>query len=114
MAGVVRTQNLLRNLPMQIVAVEVSELKKNIDDCTARLTKLKEETEYAEQIRGEKNKILAEKIKEAEDAGLAVQRIEVVLYQLDNEAENLREARREFRNRLNNFIQDAEQSMEVN
>lgn len=111
MVGVIRAQDMLRNLPAQIVAVEVSELKKKIDDCTARLAEIKEETVYAEQIRGKKNKILAEKIKAAEEAGLATRRVELVLFQLDNEAEIQREARREFRSRLNNFIEDAEQSI---
>lgn len=107
-ATIIRVQTALRELPVLITAAEIRELRQKTDAATARLAEIADETEYAEKIKAEKNKILAEKIKDAEAAGLAVERVNLVLFQLDNEAESLRESRREYRRKLQTFI-DAEQ-----
>jgi phage-related minor tail protein len=107
-AGVMRVRNLLNNLPDAIIAAEIAELRQSIDATNARLTEIKADTEYAEQIKGEKNKVLAEHIKTVEEAGLAVERVNFILFQLDTEAENLREVRREYRQRLNKFIEEVQ------
>lgn len=108
-AGVLRIQNLLRELPVRIRAAEIAELRQNIDDCTARIVELKDETDFVESLKGEQNRILAEKIKAVEEAGLAVERVNLILYQLDAESENNLEARREYNRRLNKLIADAQQ-----
>jgi hypothetical protein len=102
-SGVVRIQNLLRDLPILIKTAEVKELREKIELATARLAEIKVETAQLEIIRGDKNKILAEKLSTVEDAGLDVRRIEFGLNLLDIDAENQRQARREYRSRLNNL-----------
>jgi hypothetical protein len=107
-AGVVRIQNLLRDLPILIKTAEVKEMREKIELATARLDEIKIETAQLEIVRGEKNKILAEKLKTVEDAGLDVRRIEFGLNLLDNDAENQRQARREYTSRLNNLTTNAD------
>jgi uncharacterized protein YoaH (UPF0181 family) len=107
-AGVVRVQNLLRDLPIRIIAAEVRELRENIDKANKRLEEIKVETKLVEGVRGEKNKVLAEKLRTVEEAGLEVRRVEFILYQLDNDAENQRQARRECQSRLNNLVASAD------
>ncbi|HSK70885.1 MAG TPA: hypothetical protein VK892_04260 [Pyrinomonadaceae bacterium] len=109
-AGVLRIRNFLKNLPELINAAEIAELRQKIDQCTARLAEIREEREEAERIRGARNKILAEKIKDMQDAGLEVRRVDVILATLDNEAESRRVARREYTEQLKNFIEGAELS----
>jgi hypothetical protein len=103
-AGVVRVQNYLRDLPILIKTAEIKELRENIDKANQRLEEIKVETKLVEGVRGEKNKILAEKLRTVEEAGLEVRRVELILYQLDNDAENQRQARREWKSRLNNLV----------
>jgi hypothetical protein len=107
-AGVVRIQNHLRDLPILIKTAEIRELRANIDKANRRLDEIKVETKLVEGVRGEKNKILAEKLKAVEKAGLDVRRVEFVLYQLDNDAEIQRQARREWNSRLNNLVASAD------
>jgi hypothetical protein len=107
-AGVVRIQNHLRDLPILIKTAEVKEMREKIELATARLDEIKIETAQLEIVRGEKNKILAEKLKTVEDAGLDVRRIEFGLNLLDNDAENQRQARREYTSRLNNLTTNAD------
>jgi hypothetical protein len=107
-AGVVRVQNHLRDLPILIKTAEIKELRENIARATARLDEIKVETKLVEDVRGEKNKILAEKLKTVEEAGLDVRRVELILYQLDTDAENQRVARREWNSRLNNLVVSAD------
>jgi hypothetical protein len=102
-AGVVRIQNLLRDLPILIKTAEVKEMREKIELATARLAEIKVETAQLEIIRGEKNKVLAERLKTVEEAGLDVRRVEFDLNLLDNDAENQRQARREYASRLNNL-----------
>ncbi len=106
-AGVVRVQNLLRDLPIRIKTAEIRELRENIDKATQRLEEIKIETKMVEGVRGEKNKILAEKIKIVDEAGLEVRRVEFVLYQLDSDAESQRSAKREWNKRLNILVASA-------
>jgi hypothetical protein len=114
MEGILRVRNLLRDLPDRIVAAEVAEIKKGIEDCTKRLAEIKEEAEYARSVLADKNRILLEKLKVAERAGDEVVRVEFVLFQLNNEEQIMHGARREHKTRLQNLMEDAEQSMEVN
>jgi hypothetical protein len=107
-AGVVRIQNHLRDLPILIKTAEIRELRENIARATARLKEIKVETKLVEGVRGEKNKILGEKLKIVEEAGLGVQRVELILYQLDNDAENQRQARREWTSQLNILVASAD------
>jgi iron only hydrogenase large subunit-like protein len=107
-AGVVRVQNLLRDLPIRIKAAEIKEIRENIDKANQRLEEIKIETKLVEGVRGEKNKILAEKLRTVEEAGLDVRRVEFILYQLDNDAENQRQSRREYTSRLNNLVASAD------
>jgi hypothetical protein len=107
-AGVVRIQNQLRDLPILIKTAEVKEMREKIELATARLAEIKIETAQLEIVRGEKNKILAEKLKTVEDAGLDVRRVEFDLNLLDNDAENQRQARREYTSRLNNLTTNAD------
>lgn len=107
-AGVVRIQNHLRDLPILIKTAEVKEMREKIELATARLAEIKIETAQLEIIRGEKNKILAEKLSTVEEAGLDVRRIEFDLNLLDIDAENQRQARREYTSRLNNLITNAD------
>jgi hypothetical protein len=107
-AGVVRIQNLLRDLPILIKTAEVKEMRENIERATARLAEIKVETAQLEIVRGEKNKILAEKLSTVEEAGLDVRRIEFGLNLLDIDAENQRQARREYTSRLNNLTTNAD------
>ncbi len=107
-AGVVRIQNQLRDLPILIKTAEVKEMREKIELATARLAEIKIETAQLEIIRGEKNKILAEKLKTVEEAGLDVRRIEFDLNLLDIDAENQRQARRELSSRLNNLTTNAD------
>ncbi len=73
-AGVVRIQNHLRDLPILIKTAEIKELRENIARATARLEEIKVETKLVEGVRGEKNKILAEKLRTVEEAGLCAGR----------------------------------------
>ncbi len=107
-AGVVRIQNLLRDLPILIKTAEVKEMREKIELATARLAEIKVETAQLEIVRGEKNKVLAEKLSTVEEAGLAVRRIEFDLNLLDIDAENQRQARRELSSRLNNLTTNAD------
>jgi iron only hydrogenase large subunit-like protein len=107
-AGVVRVQNLLRDLPIRIKAAEIKEIRENIDKANQRLEEIKIETKLVEGVRGEKNKILAEKLKTVEEAGVDVRRVEFILYQLDNDAENQRQARREYTSQLNILVASAD------
>jgi hypothetical protein len=107
-AGVVRIQNHLRDLPILIKTAEIRELRANIDKANRRLEEIKVETKLVAGVRGEKNKILAEKLRTVEEAGLDVRRVELVLYQLDTDAENQRQARREYNQRLNNLVTSAD------
>jgi hypothetical protein len=107
-AGVVRIQNQLRDLPILIKTAEVKEMREKIELATARLAEIKVETAQLEIIRGEKNKILAEKLSTVEEAGLDVRRIEFDLNLLDIDAENQRQARRELSSRLNNLTTNAD------
>jgi hypothetical protein len=107
-AGVVRIQNYLRDLPMLIKTAEIKEMREKIELATARLAEIKVETAQLEIIRGEKNKILAEKLKTVEESGLDVRRIEFGLNLLDIDAENQRQARRELSSRLNNLTTNAD------
>ncbi len=107
-SGVVRIQNHLRDLPILIKTAEVKEMRENIERATARLDEIKIETAQLEIVRGEKNKILAERLKTVEDAGLDVRRIEFGLNLLDIDAENQRQARREYTSRLNNLTTNAD------
>ncbi len=107
-AGVVRIQNHLRDLPILIKTAEIKELRENIARATARLDEIKVETKLVEGVRGEKNKILAEKLKTVEEAGLAVERVNFILYGLDNDAEIQRGARREWNSRLNILVASAD------
>jgi hypothetical protein len=107
-AGVVRIQNQLRDLPILIKTAEVKEMREKIELATARLAEIKIETAQLEIVRGDKNKILAEKLSTVEEAGLAVRRIEFDLNLLDIDAENQRQARRELSSRLNNLTTNAD------
>jgi hypothetical protein len=107
-SGVVRIQNHLRDLPILIKTAEIRELRANIERATARLEEIKVETKLVEGVRGEKNKILAEKLRTVEEAGLDVRRVEFILYQLDNDAEIQRVARREWNSRLNILVASAD------
>jgi hypothetical protein len=102
-AGVVRIQNHLRDLPILIKTAEIKEIRQNIELATARLAEIKVETAQLETVRSEKNKILAEKLRTVEEAGLAVRRVEFDLNLLDIDSENQRQARREWQSRLNNL-----------
>jgi hypothetical protein len=101
LANVISIQNKLNILPVLRRAAEIKELRQNIERATARLEEIKIETAQFLIVRGEKNKILAEKIKDAEEAGLAVRRVDFDLNLLDNDAENQRQARREYNQRIN-------------
>ncbi len=107
-AGVLRIQNLLRDLPILIKTAEIKEMREKIELATARLAEIKVETAQLEIIRGEKNKILAEKLSTVEEAGLDVRRVEFDLNLLDIDAENQRQARREYTSRLNNLTTNAD------
>jgi hypothetical protein len=107
-SGVVRIQNYLRDLPILIKTAEVKEMREKIERATARLAEIKVETAQLEIVRGEKNKILAEKLSTVEEAGLDVRRIEFDLNLLDIDAENQRQARREYTSRLNNLTTNAD------
>jgi hypothetical protein len=107
-AGVVRIQNHLRDLPILIKTAEIKEMREKIELATARLAEIKIETAQLEIIRGEKNKILAERLSTVEKAGLDVRRVEFDLNLLDNDAENQRQARREYASRLNNLTTNAD------
>lgn len=107
-AGVVYVQNLLRDLPVLITAAEINEINQLIEQTNERLAEIPDDVLEAVRIKTERNKTLAEKLKIAEAAGLEVERVNFILFQLGNEAESLRDARREYRQRLNKIIEDAE------
>jgi radical SAM superfamily enzyme YgiQ (UPF0313 family) len=107
-AGVVYVQNLLRDLPVRITAAEINELNQQIEQTNERLAEIPEDVLEAVRIKTARNKILAEKLKIAEQAGLEVEKVNFILFQLGNEAESLRQARREYKQRLNKIIADAE------
>lgn len=103
--GVMRVKNLLRDFADLITATEIKELRRNIDAATDKLAVVKQETDAAEAIKAEHNRILADKIKAAETAGLAVERANLLLYQLDAERDSLLDARRQYNERLQELIQ---------
>jgi uncharacterized protein YdcH (DUF465 family) len=105
---VIRIQNLLRELPVHLAAAEIGEIRKGIDDASARLGELKPEIEYLEGVRAQRNKLLADKIKDMEEAALSVQKVELALYQMDNETARLLEERRELNKKLKTYIASAE------
>lgn len=104
--SVMRTKKLLAGLPDLITAKDVQEFKKKLDSADSRLSEIKQETLEVEAIRGEKNKILADKLKAVEQAGLAVENVNRVLYLLDAESQTLLEARREYKNKLSMIIEN--------
>ena len=106
-AAVVRIQNLLRDIPARLVALDVAEIKQGLDNATARLAEVEEEMAYVLDIRNGKNRILAEKILEAEAAQTEVGKENFKLEILKMELTSLHEARREYRLRLERLMDDA-------
>ncbi len=108
LSSVISIQNKLNILPVLRRAAEIKELRQNIERANARLEEIKIEKAQLDTVRGEKNKILAEKIRDANEAGLAVRRVDFGLNLLDNDAENQRVARREYNQRLNQLTTNAD------
>jgi hypothetical protein len=108
LSSVISIQNKLNILPVLRRAAEIKELRQNIERANARLEEIKIETAQLETVRGEKNKILAEKIQAMQEAGLVVRRVEFDLNLLDGDAESQRVARREYNQRLNQLTTNAD------
>lgn len=108
LSSVISIQNKLNILPVLKRAAEIKELRQNIERANTRLEEIKLETAQLETVRGEKNKVLAEKLKAVEAAGLDVRRVDFDLNLLDNDAENQRQARREYNQRLNQLTTNAD------
>jgi hypothetical protein len=108
LSSVISIQNKLNILPVLRRAAEIKELRQNIERANARLEEIKIETAQLETVRGEKNKILAEKIQAMQEAGLVVRRVEFDLNLLDSDAESQRVARREYNQRLNQLTTNAD------
>jgi hypothetical protein len=108
LSSVISIQSKLNILPVLKHAAEIKELRQNIERANARLVEIKIESEQLETVRGEKNKILAEKIQAMQEAGLVVRRVEFDLNLLDNDAENQRVARREYNQRLKQLTTNAD------
>lgn len=104
---VVRIQAMLSSLPVRIKTAEVAEIKSNISSGNKRLDEIKEDFMEATRIRNQKHRIYLEKLKVMEAAGTDVMRVDFILSTLENEAESIRVARREYNQRLNNLM-DAE------
>ena len=107
-AAVVRIQDMLRDIPARLVALDVAEIKQGIDAATERLAQVEEEMAYVREIRKGKNRILAEKIMEAEAAQAEVGKENFKLDILNMEQTSLHEARREYRLRLEKIMDDAD------
>lgn len=107
-AAVVRIQNMLRDIPARLVALDVAEIKAGIDAATERLAQVEEEMAYVREIRKGKNRILAEKIMEAEAAQTEVGKEDFKLEILRMEQTSLHQARREYRLRLEKIMDDAD------
>lgn len=101
---VVRIQSRLGSLPIRIKTAEVAEIKLNIASGNTRLAEIKEDFAHATGIRNQKHRIYLEKAKIMEAAGTDVLKVDVILTTLENEAENIRAARRDYNERLNNLI----------
>ncbi len=71
-AGVVRIQNLLRELPIRIKTAEVAEIKLKITSGNKRLAEIKEDFAHATSIRNQKHQIYLDKLKIMQDAGTDV------------------------------------------
>jgi hypothetical protein len=108
LSSVISIQNKLNVLPVLKRAAEIKELRQNIERANARLEEIKIEKAQLETVRGEKNKILAEKIRDTDEAGLAVRRVDFDLNLLDNDAENQRVSRRECNQRINQLTTNAD------
>jgi len=105
-AGVIRIQNLLRDIPTRLVAMDVAEINIGISNATARLAEVEQEIDYVTEMRKANNKVLAEKIIEAEAAQMDVRRNDFALEILKMEKTSLHQARREYRLKLEQIIED--------
>lgn len=105
---VVRIQAMLGSLPIRIKTAEVAEIKSSIASGNKRLAEIKEDFLEATRIRNEKHRIYVAKLKITEDAGTDVLKVDFILTTLDNEAESIRSARREYNEKLNNLITSAD------
>lgn len=105
---VVRIQSMLGSLPVQIKTAEIFEIKSKISSGNKRLDEIKEDFMAATRIRNQKHRIYLEKLNIAENAGTDVLKVDFILTTLENERENIYQARREFNERLNNLMTDAD------
>jgi hypothetical protein len=107
-ADVSRLQSHLKEMPMLVLAVEIKELRDKISDISTRLGEIIPESAELEKIRKERNDQLAVAIEQHQRAELARNKVDLALYLLDAEGESLREARREYRVKLEKLLADAE------
>lgn len=104
----VTTRRLIDECEMRLKAAEIKSAREGISEATARLAEIKNEIEAARKIKGERNTILNEKIKAVQEANVEVERVNFVIYSLEQEADSTRDARQSFRERLEDLLHDAE------
>lgn len=106
----VRTRRMISECDIRIKAQEIKSARESISEMTARIAEINSEMESARQIKGEANAVLNEKLEAVEEAGVRVERVNLILYSLEQEADSLRDSRKTFRNQLENLLQSAEEN----
>lgn len=102
--GIIKTRELIRTFPPRIFAAEVRDTTAKINETNRRLAELKIESEILELERKNRNTALGEKMLELEPFQMAVAEVDLALYRADSEGTNLRERRRDLKEKLDGFL----------
>ena len=104
----VRIRRLMDECGIRIKAAEIKTAKDGIEAASVRLNEIQIERQAAMEIRKELTAILEEKVRAANDAGVEVDRVNLIVYQLDQEAISQRDSQNTLRSRIKHLMRDAD------